>query len=174
MSEAGGDQQAPPVGEHLGLRTAPAPNPSAMAARVAPFLRTRLLYPDRFATRSRRRPGRASPRWSFAATQTEWSPFDRAMRAILATGRVQFLPLSDYEVTPDGSHHVVSRVTGRRLHVTVRRKLVDATYLENSIPATHRRAFEVGEGARCVPINALARLGAPSERYVVLGSSSSV
>jgi hypothetical protein len=96
--------------------------------------------------------------------------FDRAMRAMLATGRVQFLPLSDYEVAPDGSHHVVSRVTGRRLHVTVRRKLVDATYLENSIPATHRRTFEVGEGARCVPINALARIGAPSERYVVVGS----
>jgi hypothetical protein len=96
--------------------------------------------------------------------------YDRVVRALLATGRVQFFPLSDYERASDGGHHVVSRLTGRRFHVVVRRKLVDATYLETAIPATHRRNFEVDEGARCVPINALARIGAPSERYVVLGS----
>jgi len=96
--------------------------------------------------------------------------FDGAMRALLATGRVQFFPLSDYGAAPDGSHRIVSRVTGQERHVTVRRKLVDATYLETSVPATHRRNFEVDEGVRCVPINALARIDAPSARYVVLGS----
>jgi len=96
--------------------------------------------------------------------------FDRVVRALRATGRVQFFPLSEYELAPDGRHHVVSRLTGRRFQVTVRRKLVDATYLETSIPATHQRNFEVAEGVRCVPINALARIGAPSERYVVLGA----
>jgi len=35
-----------------------------------------------------------------------------------------------------------------RLHVTVRRTLVDARYLENSIPATHRRTFEVDASRR--------------------------
>jgi hypothetical protein len=60
--------------------------------------------------------------------------------------------------------------TGELHSVNVRRKVVDARYLESSIPATHTAPFEVAPGARVVPVNdlpAAARSGCP---YVVLGS----
>jgi hypothetical protein len=96
--------------------------------------------------------------------------YERVLQSMLASGRVRYLPLSDYEPGPNGAHHVVSRVTGERREVTVARKLVDATYLQTSVPATHRPNFEVAPGVRCVPINALSRIEAPSARYVVLGA----
>lgn len=98
------------------------------------------------------------------------SYFERVMQALLATGRVRYFPLSDYEQASDGSHQIVSRLTGERRTVKVARKLVDATYLESSIPATHAPSFEVAPGVRCVPVGALARSQAPSARYVVLGA----
>ena len=54
--------------------------------------------------------------------------------------------------------------------MVVRRKVVDATYLETAVPATHRRRFEVDDGVRCVPINGLTNVESPRGRYVVLGA----
>ena len=52
----------------------------------------------------------------------------------------------------------------------VRRKLVDARYLEASIPATHEPSFDVAPGARVVPVNDLPAAARPRTRYTVLGS----
>jgi hypothetical protein len=60
--------------------------------------------------------------------------------------------------------------TGALHEVEVRRKLVDASYLEASIPATHEPSFEVASGARVVPVNDLPVVAAPGTRYTVLGS----
>ena len=89
---------------------------------------------------------------------------------LLPTGRVRFLGLHDYVPGPGGEHRVVSRLTGETVEVNVRRKLVDATYLQTEVPATHTPSFAVGEGARVVPLNALATLREPAERYVVIGA----
>jgi hypothetical protein len=96
--------------------------------------------------------------------------FERVMDALLACGRVRYYPLHDYELGPGGEHCLVSRLSGERRTVAVAHKLVDATYLQTSVPATHVRGFEVADGVRCVPINALARLERESPRYVVLGA----
>ena len=96
--------------------------------------------------------------------------FERVMQALLASGRVRYYPLHDYEHGPGGEHTIVSRATGERRSVVVGHKLVDATYLQTSVPATHTRNFEVADGVRCVAINALARLERDSPRYVVLGA----
>ena len=60
--------------------------------------------------------------------------------------------------------------TGALHEVEVRRKLVDARYLEASIPATHERSFDVAPGARVVPVNDLPAVARSGTRYTVLGS----
>lgn len=52
----------------------------------------------------------------------------------------------------------------------VRRKVVDARYLEASIPATHARPFEVAPGARVIPVNDLPETAGSASSYAVLGA----
>ncbi|MCR9130365.1 MAG: NAD(P)-binding protein [Alphaproteobacteria bacterium] len=85
---------------------------------------------------------------------------------LLPSGRVTYRPLT--EVREDGTlRHVLS---GQESRVEVRRKTVDATWYENAVPATHGPKFEVAEGAWVVPPNALPRLAAKAERFVVVGA----
>ncbi|MBI2378140.1 MAG: NAD(P)-binding protein [Deltaproteobacteria bacterium] len=87
-------------------------------------------------------------------------------RHFLPTGRVRCFPSSEH--TGDG--RFVSRLSGESWKVTVRRKIVDTTYLEGTIPATSPPPFEVAEGARCVPAGAITRLEARPERFVIVGA----
>ncbi len=89
---------------------------------------------------------------------------------LLRSGRVEFLPMTECVEDGGGRVRVVSRLTGAEREVTVRRKVVDARYLESSIPATHAPSFEVDEGVRCVPVNDLVRGGSHSGGYVVIGA----
>ena len=52
----------------------------------------------------------------------------------------------------------------------VRRKIVDARYLETSIPATHARPFDVAPGARVIPVNDLPETAGSAPSYAVLGA----
>jgi hypothetical protein len=88
---------------------------------------------------------------------------------LLPTGRVRFRAEHEYGEGPDGPL-LVDRRTGDTVPVTVRRAVVDATWLAGEVPATHRPSFTVDPGARCVPVGELDRLGADGERYSVLGS----
>ena len=89
---------------------------------------------------------------------------------LLPSGRVRFLGLSDYRWDGDREHRVVSRLTGESTTVRVRRKLVDATYLETSVPASHRRSFDVAADAAVVPPGGLVQLDEPATGYTVLGA----
>ena len=66
-------------------------------------------------------------------------------RVLLPSGRVRFLGLVDYRDGADGTHRLRSLLTGEEHTVRVRRRLVDATFTESSIPSTahawvrHRR-----------------------------------
>src|SRR6187399_311558 len=92
--------------------------------------------------------------------------YERVMhRHFLPTGRVRYFPSSDYV----GEHRFVSRLTGAAEQVRVRRKLVDTTYLEGTIPATSPPPFTVAEGVRCVPAGEIGRLDRSAERFVVIG-----
>ena len=87
----------------------------------------------------------------------------------LRSGRVTFLGGSEYRA--DGSSHLVtSLVSGETVTVKVRRRVVDATYLSPTIPATTPAPFAVGEGVRVAPINELASLTWTPRHYVVVGS----
>ncbi len=87
-------------------------------------------------------------------------------RRFLPSGRVRYFPCSDY--LWDG--RVVSRLTGTVRKVRVRRKVVDTSYLEGTVPATSAPPFEVGDGVRCVPAGQIARIGELPERFVIIGA----
>lgn len=88
----------------------------------------------------------------------------------LDSGQVEFLPMHDVQALSDGTATVTSRVTGATREVTVRKKMVDARFLESSVPATHTPSFTVDDGAHVVPVNALVREAAPARGYVILGA----
>ena len=94
---------------------------------------------------------------------------DILYRRFLGSGRVTFLGGSEYHA--DGSSHLVtSLVSGETLDIHVRRRVVDATYLSPTIPATTPPPFVVSDDARVVAINDLARLEAAPNTYVIVGS----
>jgi len=87
----------------------------------------------------------------------------------LGSGRVEFLGGSDYR--RDGSAHLVtSLVSGDTVRVDVRRRVVDATYLSPTIPATTPPPFSVDDDVRVAPVNELARLRSAATDYVIVGS----
>src|SRR5690606_10731027 len=90
-------------------------------------------------------------------------------RRLVGSGRVRFLGGFDHR-TRGRSHQVTSRVSGETAEVRVRRRVVDATYLSPTIPATTPPPFAVGDGAAVVPVNALASLVAAPSDYVIVGS----
>lgn len=93
--------------------------------------------------------------------------FERIMhRRFLPTGRVRYFPCSDW----GAGDRFVSRLGGATQQVRVRRKVVDTTYLEGTIPATSPPPFEVAEGVRCVPAGEIARLHRQAERFVIIGA----
>jgi hypothetical protein len=85
---------------------------------------------------------------------------------LLPSGQVRYFPMCDYV----GQHRFASRASGKTYEVKVRKKLVDATYLEPSVPASYPPPFDVAPGARCVPINDLVHAAEPAERVVVVGA----
>lgn len=90
-------------------------------------------------------------------------------RRFLGTGRVRFLGGSEYRA--EGPLHLVSsRVTGETVRIEVRRRVVDATYLSPTIPATTPPPFGIADGVRVVPVNELARLAEAPTNYVIVGS----
>lgn len=92
--------------------------------------------------------------------------FDQVMhQRFLPSGRVAYFPMSEY--TEGGA--VVSLVSGDARGVSGG-TLVDATYSQVSVPAMRPPPYEVADGVRCVPPNALTSLDAPAPSYVVVGA----
>jgi hypothetical protein len=90
-------------------------------------------------------------------------------RRFVGSGRVSFLPGREYR-THGSSHVVESLLTGELVEVAVRRRVVDATYLAPTIPATTPPPFLVADGVRVVPVGALASVVDAPSAYVVVGS----
>ncbi|MER7609155.1 NAD(P)-binding protein [Nocardioides sp. NPDC127503] len=100
------------------------------------------------------------------ATQAEiCAYYARILDGMVDSGKVEFFPNSEY--VGDGA--VVSRISGERFEMPGAR-IVDARYLAPSIPAEKPPPFGVGEGARVLPVNDLARLEETPSQYVVVGS----
>ena len=94
---------------------------------------------------------------------------DILRRRLVGSGRVTFLGGCEYHA--DGhSHLVTSLVSGETVEIDVRRRVVDATYLAPTIPATTPPPFGVADDVRVVAINELARMAAAPSSYVIVGA----
>lgn len=85
---------------------------------------------------------------------------------MIGPGKVALYSSCDYI----GDGGFVSRVSGRRYEVRVRRRVVDARYLSPQIPARSPAPFEVADGVRVIPVNDLVSLGEAPSQYVIVGS----
>jgi hypothetical protein len=93
--------------------------------------------------------------------------YDRVMyQRLIPSGQVLFFPQCDYV----GNHLLVSRLSGDSFHVKVRKKIVDATYLAPSIPASTPPSFDVGADVTLIPVNQLAHVTERPERFVIIGA----
>lgn len=84
---------------------------------------------------------------------------------LLPTGRLDYRPMSQYL----GDNRF--RTLGGDEHtVTVRRKVVDATYLKAAVPSMRPPPFGVAMGVACVTPNDLPRRAAHHDHYTVVGA----
>ena len=89
---------------------------------------------------------------------------------LMGSGQVRFFGQCDYVGHDAGEHALSSQLTGETTTVRVRQKVVDATYLETSVPATHTPAFTVGEGVKLIPVGELVHVTEPPSGFTVLGA----
>ena len=96
--------------------------------------------------------------------------FAQVAARLALTGRVRTLAGHEH-LGPAGTGEQVRDVATGELHeIEVRCKVVDARYLEASVPATHRTPFDVAPSARVVPVNDLLAAIGSAASYVVLGA----
>lgn len=92
--------------------------------------------------------------------------YDEIMRhRLLASGRVQFFPMCDYL----GNRRFSSLINGDVSEVTVRRRVVDATYMTTRVPAREPPPFTVADGVQCVPVGELTNVAHAPAGYVIVG-----
>jgi hypothetical protein len=96
--------------------------------------------------------------------------FEHAAALLTKTGRVRLLTHHEHLGGGADGEHVRDLDTGDHHEIAVRRKVVDARYLEASIPKTHAPGFEVAASARVVPVNDLPAAARSGSSYAVLGS----
>ena len=96
--------------------------------------------------------------------------FTEAASRLTQTGRVRVLTGHEHLAGASNGEQVRDLSTGELHDVAVRRKVVDARYLEASIPATHVVPFEVAPGVRVVAVNDLPAYAGSASTYAVLGS----
>jgi len=93
--------------------------------------------------------------------------YDRLMQQVLLpSGRVRYFPMAEYV----GHDRFLSRLSGDEFDVKVRRRRVDARYLEPRIPASFPPPFEIAGDARCIPINDLSRGVEQADRFTIVGA----
>ncbi|MEO1015344.1 MAG: NAD(P)/FAD-dependent oxidoreductase [Pseudomonadota bacterium] len=97
--------------------------------------------------------------------------FDRVMRErFLPSGRVRYFPMHDARETEARSADIAPLLGGDGARVTARRRIVDSTFFDTAIPATHDRKFHVADGVACVPPNDLPRRAPNHSDFVILGA----
>jgi hypothetical protein len=78
--------------------------------------------------------------------------------------------MTEYLGAGADGHRLRSLLTGQETIVRARRRLVDATYIESSIPSRHVPPFTVDDGVRLVPPNDLVDLDEPVDGFTVVGA----
>lgn len=90
-----------------------------------------------------------------------------AMDRFVGSGRVQFLPMSEYL----GEGRVASTVDPDRVTVvTARRKTIDGTYMQVKVPSICPPKYTLDPEVTLIPPNGLTKIQRPWDRYVVVGA----
>lgn len=96
--------------------------------------------------------------------------FQQVMAEVfLPSGQVRFFGMCDYTGDWANEHTFVSRLTGEKTTVRVRRKIVDSTYLEVAVPATHKPSFTVDPQVNFMPVGDLVNIADSPSGYTILG-----
>ncbi|MBU3870089.1 NAD(P)/FAD-dependent oxidoreductase [Streptomyces sp. 4503] len=94
-------------------------------------------------------------------------------KTLLPTGRLSYFPKSFYD-GPDPQRPDVQRfhsiVSGATFEVTVKRRTVDATYMNVTVPAMAPPKYEVAPGVRLITPNELPALQSQPSHYTVVGA----
>ena len=92
----------------------------------------------------------------------------------IPSGRVAYHPLTEYRSADGKDHSVQGILSGEESTVHVRRKLVDATWFQTSVPATHTPAFDIADGTRFAIPGDLPGLWMQADNlpdhYVIIGA----
>lgn len=92
---------------------------------------------------------------------------------LVPSGRVTYLPLTEYESGENGQHKARSILSGEEHSFTVRRKLVDGTWFKTSVPATHTPGFDIAQGTHFAIPGDLPRLWMDTDNlpqhYCIIG-----
>lgn len=96
--------------------------------------------------------------------------FGQVLDDLTSSGRVRCFPVCEYLGDRDGMHLFSSRLTGTTTEIKVRGSVVDATYLECSVPATHRPSFTSDDDAQVIPVGALPSIDSAPDGFTILGS----
>jgi hypothetical protein len=94
-------------------------------------------------------------------------------QSLLPSGRVRYLPMSNYSGIEDGVAQVQSILSGQETQIKVRKKLVDATYFTPQVPATTTPKFQVMDGVRLVTPTQLTQMWLSEDRpqnFCILGA----
>lgn len=95
------------------------------------------------------------------------SYYEGILEKFLASGRVEFLPEHDYL----GDGKVVSlNNPAQSYSYTIRKNLVDGTYMKVEVPSTHAPKYEVDKEVPLVPVNDLVHAYDKWEKFYVVGS----
>lgn len=92
--------------------------------------------------------------------------YERALQSFEATGRLRFLPKHEYK--GDGlAVSLLDKDVGHQ--ITARKRIVDATYMNTEVPATHGPKYEVEDGVDLIPPNDLVKVENNPEKFVIVG-----
>lgn len=105
-----------------------------------------------------------------ASSASILSYYQQLMRDFVASGRLHYFPMCDYEGDFYERHLLTSLTSGKKAEVRVRHKVVDTSYLNTAVPATHPPKYQVAPGVTCVPPNDLPLVKQPPTGYVVIGA----
>ena len=93
--------------------------------------------------------------------------FDLVMQQqFLPSGRVQYFPMCDHL----GERRFRSLVSGETWEVSPTAKIVNATYMNVTVPAMRPPKFEVADGVTCIPPNGLPKIQEVYDRHVIIGA----
>ncbi len=92
--------------------------------------------------------------------------FDQVMQQqFLPSGRVNYFPMCEY--TGNGEFHSLVSAAKYKVEAAT---VVDATYMNVTVPSMRPPQYQVADGVHCEPPNALPRLTGQYQRYVVVGA----